>query len=66
MLLGCYQELLLDNLRRRRPFSFKGQLEMADDPIDGLRVFDYVRENRRRKYCRTYDLSKQGVSENYD
>jgi hypothetical protein len=40
MLLGYYQELLLDDLRRRRPFSFKGQLEMADDPIDGLRVFD--------------------------
>jgi len=39
MLLGCYQELLLDDLRRRRPFSFKGQLEVADDLIDGLGIF---------------------------
>jgi hypothetical protein len=31
MHLGCYQEFLLDNLRRRRPFSFKGELEKADE-----------------------------------
>jgi hypothetical protein len=28
--LSCHQEFLLVNLRRRRPFGFKGQLEMAD------------------------------------
>jgi len=27
-------------MRRRRPFSFKGQLEMTDDPVDCLRLFD--------------------------
>ncbi len=27
-------------MRRRRPFGFKGQLEMADDPVDGLSYFD--------------------------
>jgi hypothetical protein len=30
----------LDTLRRGRPFSFKGQLEMADDPVNSLRLFD--------------------------
>jgi hypothetical protein len=28
--LGGYQEILLNNTRWRRPFGFKGQLEMAD------------------------------------
>jgi len=36
----CHQEFLLDFVRRRRPFSFKGQFEMADDPVDCLRLFD--------------------------
>ncbi len=31
---------MLDNMRRGRPFSFKGQLEMTDDPVDCLRLFD--------------------------
>jgi hypothetical protein len=39
-LLGCRKELLLDMMRRRRPFGFKSQLEMADDPVDGFRFFD--------------------------
>jgi hypothetical protein len=29
-LLGCYQDILLNNTKRRRPFGFKGQLEIAD------------------------------------
>jgi len=33
ILLGCPHEFLLENPRRRWPFSFKGQLEMADDPF---------------------------------
>jgi len=39
-MLGCYQGFLLDNLRRRRPFSLKGQLEIADGPVNGLGFFD--------------------------
>ena len=27
-------------MRRRRPFGLKGQLEMADDPVDGFRLID--------------------------
>jgi len=36
-LLGCHQEFLVGNMRRRRPFSFKGQLEVGDDAVDDLR-----------------------------
>jgi hypothetical protein len=35
-LLGCYQEFLLDIMKRRRPFGFKDQFEMTDDPVDNF------------------------------
>jgi hypothetical protein len=31
---------VLDNLWRRRPLGYEIELEMADDTIDCLRVFD--------------------------
>jgi len=31
---------MLDNPRRRWPFSLKGELEMADDAIDNFVIFD--------------------------
>jgi hypothetical protein len=39
-LLSCHKEFVLDIMRRRWPFGFKGQLEMAHDPVDGFRFFD--------------------------
>jgi len=27
-------------MRRRRPFGLKGKLEMADDPVDNLMIFN--------------------------
>jgi hypothetical protein len=39
-LLGCRQELRLDMMRRRWPFSLKCQLEITDDPVDRLRFFE--------------------------
>jgi hypothetical protein len=39
-LLGCHQKLLLENMRWRRPFSFKGEFEVGDDPVDDLWLFD--------------------------
>jgi len=39
-ILGYHQEILLNNMRRRWPFGFKGQLEMADYPVDGFWFFD--------------------------
>jgi len=39
-LLSRYQEFLLNELRGRWSFSLEAELEMADDLIDGLRVFD--------------------------
>jgi hypothetical protein len=35
-LLGCYQEILQDIIRRRWTFGFEGQLEMSDGPADCL------------------------------
>ena len=39
-LLGCYQQFLLDMMRRRWPFGLERQLEMTDDPVDCLLFFD--------------------------
>jgi len=39
-LLSRHQEFLLNELRGRWSFSLEAELEMADDLIDGLRVFD--------------------------
>jgi len=35
-----HEQLMLGNLGRRWPFSFKGQLEMGDDPIDNFMIFN--------------------------
>ena len=35
-LFGCQQEFLLDIMRRRWLFSFKGQIEVAKELIDNL------------------------------
>jgi hypothetical protein len=40
ILLGCHQEMLLNLMRRRRPFGLECQLEMTDDSVDGFRFFD--------------------------
>ncbi|NOR13457.1 MAG: hypothetical protein GQ545_09415 [Candidatus Aminicenantes bacterium] len=52
-LLGCHQELLLNNTRRRRPFGFKGQLKMTDDPVDCLRFFDKGYDSHLATTCGT-------------
>jgi len=39
-LLSSHREFLLNELRGRWSFSLEAELEMADDLIDGLRVFD--------------------------
>ncbi len=39
-LLGCHQELLQDNLRRRRPFGHEGKLEVSDNLVDNFVIFD--------------------------
>jgi hypothetical protein len=39
-LLGCHQEFLLDNLRGRRALGCEDELEVANDLIDDLIVFD--------------------------
>ena len=39
-LLDCHQEFLLDDLGRRRALGSEGELEVADDFVDDLRVFD--------------------------
>jgi hypothetical protein len=41
--LGCHKKSLL--MRLRRPFGFKGQLEMPDYPVDFLGLL-YKRDNR--------------------
>jgi len=38
-LLSCRQEFLVPELEKRS-FSFEDELEMADDPIDNLELFD--------------------------
>jgi hypothetical protein len=37
---GCHQEFLLDNLRRGRPFSHEGELEVVYNPALGS---DFIR-----------------------
>ena len=39
-LLGCHQKFLLDNLRGRRALGCEDELEVANDLIDDLMVFD--------------------------
>jgi len=39
-LFGCHQQLLLDDLRGRRALGCEDELEVADDLIDNLMVFD--------------------------
>jgi len=39
-LLGSHQEFLLGNLRWRCTFGLEGELKIADDLIDDLRVFN--------------------------
>jgi len=62
-MLGCYQGFLLDNLRRRRPFSFKGQLEMADGPVNGLGLFDKRDDSHLATTCRTETTAFAGKHE---
>jgi len=33
------QEFLLDNLRRRRPFSHEGKFEVSDNFVDNFMIF---------------------------
>jgi hypothetical protein len=49
-------------MKRRRPFGFKGQLEMADDPVDGLSFFDKRDDSHLGTGCgqiRTSDCRSQ-------
>jgi hypothetical protein len=39
-LFSSRKELMLENLRWRRSLSFKAELKMFDDLIDGFVVFD--------------------------
>jgi hypothetical protein len=39
--LGCHKKTLL--MKRRRPFSLEGQLEMADDSVDGCGIFQELK-----------------------
>jgi hypothetical protein len=39
-LLGCHQEFLMGHMGWWRPFGLEAELEMADDPVDGLSFFD--------------------------
>jgi len=38
--LNRNQEFLVENLRRRRTFSYEAKLEMFDDLIDSYVIFD--------------------------
>jgi hypothetical protein len=50
-LLGCYQDILLNNTKRRRPFGFKGQLEIADrlGPAFGREMIYSFNDRRMRR-----------------
>jgi hypothetical protein len=39
-LLCFHKELVLVTLRKGRPLGLEAELEMTDDPIDGLGIFD--------------------------
>jgi len=39
-LFGCLEKLLLDNLRRRRTFSFEAEMEVVDDSVNGFMILD--------------------------
>ena len=40
-LFGCHQELLLDDLRGRRSFGKKSELEVSDDLINDFKILHY-------------------------
>ena len=39
-LFGCHQQLLLDDLRGRRPFGHEDKLEVSDNLVDNFVIFD--------------------------
>ncbi len=53
MFYSIYRGFLLDIMKRRWPFGFKIQPEIADDPVDDLRLFDKRDDSHLSTTCRT-------------